>query len=45
MKKIEKIIDILLWVLLIISVLTEEPLHAILIMLFIMDNHIEDLKK
>jgi hypothetical protein len=44
MKKIG-IVEILLWVLLVINVIMKEELNAILIMLFIMDNHIEDLKK
>ena len=44
MKKIG-IVEILLWVILVINVIMKEELNAILIMLFIMDNHIEDLKK
>jgi hypothetical protein len=44
MKKIG-IVEILLWVILVINLIMKEELNAILIMLFIMDNHIEDLKK
>ena len=45
MRIIDRLSDVLLWVLLIFNVLIDEKLNAILIMLFIMDNHIEDLKK
>lgn len=40
-----KTIDIILWVLVTINVIMERVDNAILITLFIIDNHIEDLKK
>lgn len=40
-----KTIDFILWILLAINVIVGKMENAILIMLFIMDNHIEDLKK
>lgn len=40
-----KIIDIILWALVVVNVIMEQIDVAILITLFIIDNHIEDLKK